>query len=259
MPGRAPGIFVSGQNKLGNPADLNVKALIRSRRSAAPSMKIATFNINNVNKRLANLLAWLRAAKPDVVCLQELKADGSRIPQGCDRKSRLRCRLAGTEIVERRRHSGTRRRTDRDAHRAAQEIRTTRRPATSRPPSMVCLSPRSTRRTAIRSRGRNSNTSSLGWIGSRCTRLNSLLPTFRSSSPATSMSCRPISISIRGTPTPRTRFLRRKLAPGSSAFSTAAGATPFAQSIPTRRCTPIGATCETAGRAMPGCASTICC
>ena len=37
-------------------------------------MKIATFNINNVNKRLANLLDWLRAAKPDVVCLQELKA-----------------------------------------------------------------------------------------------------------------------------------------------------------------------------------------
>jgi exodeoxyribonuclease-3 len=36
-------------------------------------MKIATFNINNVNKRLPNLLAWLRAAKPDVVCLQELR------------------------------------------------------------------------------------------------------------------------------------------------------------------------------------------
>ena len=35
-------------------------------------MKIATFNINNVNKRLPNLLAWLRSAKPDVVCLQEL-------------------------------------------------------------------------------------------------------------------------------------------------------------------------------------------
>ena len=37
-------------------------------------MKIATFNINNINKRLANLLAWLRSAKPDVVALQELKA-----------------------------------------------------------------------------------------------------------------------------------------------------------------------------------------
>ncbi len=38
-------------------------------------MKLATLNINNVNKRLPNLLDWLRAASPDVVCLQELKAD----------------------------------------------------------------------------------------------------------------------------------------------------------------------------------------
>jgi exodeoxyribonuclease III len=43
-------------------------------------MKIATFNINNVNKRLANLLDWLRTARPDVACLQELKATGSEFP-----------------------------------------------------------------------------------------------------------------------------------------------------------------------------------
>jgi len=43
-------------------------------------MKIATFNINNINKRLPNLLAWLRAAKPDVVCLQELKAADKEFP-----------------------------------------------------------------------------------------------------------------------------------------------------------------------------------
>jgi exodeoxyribonuclease-3 len=36
-------------------------------------MKIATFNINNVNRRLPNLLQWLGEAEPDVVCLQELK------------------------------------------------------------------------------------------------------------------------------------------------------------------------------------------
>jgi exodeoxyribonuclease-3 len=44
-------------------------------------MKIATFNINNVNKRLENLLAWLAEAQPDVVCLQELKATQSAFPQ----------------------------------------------------------------------------------------------------------------------------------------------------------------------------------
>jgi exodeoxyribonuclease-3 len=43
-------------------------------------MKIATFNINNVNKRLANLLGWLQDARPDVACLQELKASDSEFP-----------------------------------------------------------------------------------------------------------------------------------------------------------------------------------
>ncbi len=43
-------------------------------------MKIATFNINNINRRLPNLLAWLRAAKPDVVALQELKAVDGEFP-----------------------------------------------------------------------------------------------------------------------------------------------------------------------------------
>ena len=43
-------------------------------------MKIATFNINNISKRLANLMDWLREARPDVVCLQELKATNSEFP-----------------------------------------------------------------------------------------------------------------------------------------------------------------------------------
>jgi exodeoxyribonuclease III len=44
-------------------------------------MKIATFNINNVVRRLPNLLAWLRASAPDVVCLQELKTTDASFPQ----------------------------------------------------------------------------------------------------------------------------------------------------------------------------------
>ncbi len=43
-------------------------------------MRLATFNINNVNARLANLLAWLAEAKPGVVCLQELKAADAAFP-----------------------------------------------------------------------------------------------------------------------------------------------------------------------------------
>jgi exodeoxyribonuclease-3 len=43
-------------------------------------MKIATFNVNNIRKRLANLTDWLRTAKPDIVCLQELKATDAEFP-----------------------------------------------------------------------------------------------------------------------------------------------------------------------------------
>jgi exodeoxyribonuclease-3 len=43
-------------------------------------MKIATFNINNINRRLPNLLHWLKTKRPDVVCLQELKAADSEFP-----------------------------------------------------------------------------------------------------------------------------------------------------------------------------------
>jgi exodeoxyribonuclease-3 len=43
-------------------------------------MKVATFNINNINRRLPNLLRWLRAAKPDVVALLELKSTDDDFP-----------------------------------------------------------------------------------------------------------------------------------------------------------------------------------
>jgi exonuclease III len=44
-------------------------------------MKIATFNVNGVNGRLPVLLRWLDEAKPDVVCLQELKAPQEKFPE----------------------------------------------------------------------------------------------------------------------------------------------------------------------------------
>jgi endonuclease/exonuclease/phosphatase (EEP) superfamily protein YafD len=43
-------------------------------------LRVATFNINNINKRLDNLLAWLAKAEPDVVSLQELKAEQEAFP-----------------------------------------------------------------------------------------------------------------------------------------------------------------------------------
>ena len=44
-------------------------------------MKIATYNVNGVNGRLPVLLRWLEESKPDVVCLQELKAPQEKFPE----------------------------------------------------------------------------------------------------------------------------------------------------------------------------------
>jgi exodeoxyribonuclease-3 len=43
-------------------------------------MKIATYNVNGVNARLPVLLHWLEGSRPDVACLQELKAPDEKFP-----------------------------------------------------------------------------------------------------------------------------------------------------------------------------------
>ncbi len=43
-------------------------------------MRIATWNINGVKARIDNLLAWLKEASPDVVCLQEIKSVDEGFP-----------------------------------------------------------------------------------------------------------------------------------------------------------------------------------
>jgi exodeoxyribonuclease III len=43
-------------------------------------LKVATFNINNIDKRMAVLLEWLAKASPDIVCLQEIKVADTRFP-----------------------------------------------------------------------------------------------------------------------------------------------------------------------------------
>ena len=43
-------------------------------------MKIATYNVNGVNGRLPVLLRWLKETKPDIACLQELKAPEEKFP-----------------------------------------------------------------------------------------------------------------------------------------------------------------------------------
>lgn len=48
-------------------------------------IKIASYNINGINRRLPVLLRWLAHANQDIVCLQELKAPGYRFPEAAIR------------------------------------------------------------------------------------------------------------------------------------------------------------------------------
>ena len=42
---------------------------------------IATWNVNSIKARLPNVLAWLKAAQPDVALLQELKCVDENFPR----------------------------------------------------------------------------------------------------------------------------------------------------------------------------------
>ncbi|MDB5690508.1 MAG: xth [Sphingomonas bacterium] len=44
-------------------------------------MRIATYNVNGINGRLPVLLRWLEETRPDIVCLQELKAGDEKFPE----------------------------------------------------------------------------------------------------------------------------------------------------------------------------------
>ena len=46
-------------------------------------MKIATWNVNGIRARRAQFCEWLERDRPDVVCLQELKAEPSQVPPQC--------------------------------------------------------------------------------------------------------------------------------------------------------------------------------
>jgi len=48
-------------------------------------LKIATFNVNGIGARLPALLRWLAESRPDVACLQELKAPQEKFPEAAIR------------------------------------------------------------------------------------------------------------------------------------------------------------------------------
>ena len=46
-------------------------------------MKIATWNVNGIRARQAQFCEWVARDRPDVVCLQELKAEAAQVPETC--------------------------------------------------------------------------------------------------------------------------------------------------------------------------------
>ena len=64
-------------------------------------MKIATYNVNSIRKRLPIVLEWLEEHRPDVLCLQETKVQDSDFPVDAFR-SRLSRLVSRDEGLQRR-------------------------------------------------------------------------------------------------------------------------------------------------------------
>ena len=54
-------------------------------------MRIATFNVNGITSRLPALLQWLAETRPDVACLQELKAPQEKFPEAALNQAGYQC------------------------------------------------------------------------------------------------------------------------------------------------------------------------
>ena len=82
-------------------------------------MRIATYNVNGINARLANLRGWLEEAAPDIVCLQELKAPDEKFPAPVLRAAGYGAIWHGQKSWNGVGDPGTRRRAGRDPPRFA--------------------------------------------------------------------------------------------------------------------------------------------
>jgi exodeoxyribonuclease-3 len=56
-----------------------------------PLLKIATWNVNGVRAREAQLVEWVERERPDVICLQEIKAPVTQVPAALCELQGYRC------------------------------------------------------------------------------------------------------------------------------------------------------------------------
>src|SRR3984957_13318332 len=215
-------------------------------------MKIATYNINNVNRRLPNLLDWLGRARPDVVCLQELKAADDAFPEaelgraGYGAVWRGQKTWNGVAILAPRappvliRKSLPGDRTDTQSRYIEAAVNGL---------VISCLylpngNPRPGPKFAYK----------LAWFRRLQDHARKLL---KSGAPVV-LAGDSISTSTRWPHGRTTRWSSRRPAPPIASCSTRAGRMRCARFIPKSRCILSGTTSGGAGSAMPGCASIIC-
>jgi exodeoxyribonuclease-3 len=60
------------------------------------TLKIATWNVNGIRARQAQVLEWIERERPDVVCLQELKSTAEQVPAALCELQGYRCYWHGT-------------------------------------------------------------------------------------------------------------------------------------------------------------------
>ena len=223
-------------------------------------MKIATFNINNVNKRLPNLLAWLREsrARRRLPAGAEGRADASSRERRSQRAgygaawvgqktwNGVAILARGAEpVVTRTRAAGRSRRHAEPLHRGGGERRADRLALRAERQSAAGAEIRLQARLAGAAARHATEPAEAGAPVVLAGDYN-VVPT----------DVRHLSDEILGRR--RAGAAGKPRAP-SRRSSSKAGPTRSATSIPTSRCTRSGTTCGTAGRATPGCGSIICC
>jgi exodeoxyribonuclease-3 len=220
-------------------------------------VKIATFNINNINRRLPNLLDWLQTAKPDVACLQELKCSDGEFPERAIASAGYRAAWLGQRTwngvaILSRGAEPVVTRTALPGDKEDEEARYIEAAVNGIIVANIYLP--------------NGNPQpgpkfdyKLAWLKRLQAHARTLL---RAKAPvvlAGDYNVAPRSISIPPSHGTTTRWCSRKAVRNMRGWSSRAGPMRCGRCIPVNASTPTGITCACAGSAMPACASTICC
>ena len=222
-------------------------------------MKVATWNINGVVRRLPLLLDWLARARPDVVALQETKATDAEFPEGRARRRRLRRDHRRPAALERRGAPGrgaepivVRRALPGDA--GDTQARYLEAAIGGILFASIYLpngNPRPGPKFAYK----------LAWFERLIAHAASLQASGHPVVLAGDFNVVPTESDIYPTTSYRDNALLQPEPREAyhAAAASRAGPMRSVPAIPRRRSTPSGTTCATAGRATPGCASTTCC